>query len=121
MFYVYILKSIKDSRYYTGYTHNLAQRLYAHNNGSVKATRKRGPWEIFYTEKFLEEAGAIRREQQIKKWKSRKAIERLKFGNKIEDPRFVSRALRGTNRETLNLPRAFETRSSASPNLHNKG
>lgn len=86
--YFYILKSKITSEYYIGYTDNLEKRLYLHNSDCVKSTKNHGPWEIFHFEKFDNRANAIKRERQIKSWKSRKAIERLKFSNKIEDPRF---------------------------------
>lgn len=40
--------------------------------------------------------------------------------NKIEDPRFVNRALRGTNREILNLPHESVTglRNTVPSNLY---
>jgi putative endonuclease len=88
MFHIYILKSIKNGDYYTGYTRDLSRRLKLHNANKVIATSHRSPWEIFRTEALLTEIEAIRREQQIKGWKSRKAIERLKFCSKIEGPRF---------------------------------
>ena len=87
MFKVYILISKKNNKYYIGYTENLEQRLLSHNSGAVRSTRRDVPWEVFHTEDFATKVEAIRRERQPKNWKSRKAIERLKFGNKIEDPR----------------------------------
>jgi putative endonuclease len=88
MFYTYILKSQKNGAYYVDYTSNIKARLGQHNSDAVPSTKNIGPWEIFYFEKSDTEAAAIRRERQIKSWKSRKAIERLKFCDKIEDPRF---------------------------------
>ena len=35
MFYVYVLKSLKDNNFYTGYTKDLKKRLQQHNNGDV--------------------------------------------------------------------------------------
>lgn len=92
MFYTYILKSTRAGKYYVGYTGDLEKRLATHNAGRVTATKRDCPWEFFYHENFSSEADAVRREQQLKSWKSRKALERLKFGNKIEDPRFHNRA-----------------------------
>ena len=79
MYHTYILKSKKDSQYYVGYTDNPDVRLKLHNTNKVQATKNRGPWEIFHIEQFQTEREAIKRERQIKSWKSRKAIERLKF------------------------------------------
>mgnify|MGYP001563394235 CR=1 FL=1 len=79
MYHIYILKSKKDNQYYVGYTNNPDVRLRLHNASKVQATKNRGPWEVFHTEQFQTERGAIKRERQIKSWESRKAIERLKF------------------------------------------
>lgn len=87
MHYTYILKSSKNNKYYIGYTSNIEDRLNFHNSGKVASTRPYLPWELFYCEDFKNERDAINRERQIKSWKSRKAIERLKI-NKIEDLRF---------------------------------
>lgn len=82
MFWIYIIESEKTNEYYIGYTENLAERLRRHNANRERATRGKGPWNTFYTEEYSSEAEAIGRERQIKRWKSRKAIERLKFGTK---------------------------------------
>jgi putative endonuclease len=88
MFFVYILKSKKNGAYYIGYTSSIKRRLAQHNSDTVLSTKNKGPWEVFHSEIFDDEASAIRRERQLKSCKSRKAIERLKFCIKIEDPRF---------------------------------
>jgi len=54
-------------------------RLQFHNSNKVSATKNKGPWELFYYEKFSDEIEAIHRERQIKSWKSRTMIEKLKF------------------------------------------
>lgn len=82
MFYTYILKSQISGRYYIGYTANLTERLKLHNTNRSKATKNLGPWSVFYIEKFDDEASAIRRERQIKSWKSRAMIEKLKSQKK---------------------------------------
>jgi len=87
MFYVYVLRSLELDGYYIGYSSDTRARLRQHNSGIVSATQRGIPWEVFYTETTQTAKDAIRRERQLKSWKSRRAIERLKFGNKIEDPR----------------------------------
>ena len=83
MFYVYILKSLKTSKYYAGCTENLEKRLNRHNSGQVTSTSTERPWTIIYSETFPELISARKREAQIKRWKSREAIERLiKFSAK---------------------------------------
>lgn len=96
---MYVLKSQKSGAYYIGYTSDIGRRIMLHNTDRVTATKNKGPWELFYLEKFSDETSAIKREKQLKSWKSRAAIERLKFENKIEDPRFASHARRGANRD----------------------
>lgn len=79
MFYTYILKSKKSGKFYIGYTSNINQRLKYHNSKKVTSTKNFIPWEIFHVEEFINEKDAIHREKQLKSWKSRKAIEKLKF------------------------------------------
>ena len=66
MFYAYILKSKKDSRYYYGSTDNLQSRLEKHNKGDVRATKGRRPFEIHYFEQFETRSEAFRREHFFK-------------------------------------------------------
>lgn len=79
MYYTYILKSRKNGKYYIGYTSDLRKRLKLHNSNKNLATKNLGPWELFYFEEFETEAKSMKRERQIKSWKSRKMIEKLKF------------------------------------------
>ena len=48
-----------------------------HNSGKVKSTRNFRPWIKVYAEILPDEITAIRREREIKSWKSRKYIEDL--------------------------------------------
>ncbi|KKU52256.1 MAG: hypothetical protein A2633_02975 [Candidatus Sungbacteria bacterium RIFCSPHIGHO2_01_FULL_47_32] len=77
MFYTYILISKNSGRYYIGATGDLKVRIFAHNHGKVRSTGSYKPWELFYFEEFFSMGQALRREKQIKKWKSRDAIRRL--------------------------------------------
>jgi putative endonuclease len=77
MFYFYILKSLKSSKYYIGSTNNIDTRINLHNAGMVKSTKPDKPWIVIYNELFDNLEDARTREVQVKKWKSRKAIERL--------------------------------------------
>jgi len=40
MYYVYVLQSEKDNKFYTGYTKNLKLRFEEHNKGLVDSTKK---------------------------------------------------------------------------------
>ena len=69
MYYVYVLKSLKDSRYYIGYTQNLKTRINKHNSGLVKSTTNRRPLRVVYFEQFSQAVEARKRERKIKSMK----------------------------------------------------
>jgi putative endonuclease len=66
MFFVYILQSEKDKRYYYGCTCNLATRLKAHNSGKVRSTKNRRPLRLIYFETFSAKREALIRESFFK-------------------------------------------------------
>lgn len=66
MFYVYILQSQKDKRWYTGSTKDLRKRFSEHNNQEVYSTKGRGPFIIIYYEACLNEQDARIREKYLK-------------------------------------------------------
>ncbi len=65
-YYVYILRSLKDNKFYTGYTVNLKNRIKNHNEGKVVSTRHRIPFELIYFEGCLNEEDALHREKYLK-------------------------------------------------------
>ena len=65
-FYVYVLESMKDSKRYIGYTHNLKKRLEEHRNSRSFATKFRRPLELIYFEGCLHSEDAKRRERYLK-------------------------------------------------------
>lgn len=65
-YYVYILKSDKDNKLYTGYTNNLKLRFEQHQKGSVKSTRNRRPLKLIYYEACLRQKDATHREKYLK-------------------------------------------------------
>ncbi len=77
MFYVYILRSEKDRRYYIGYTNNLIVRLFWHNDGKNKSTAHRRPLKLIYSEEFADKTGALKRERQIKSYKGGNEFKKL--------------------------------------------
>ena len=74
MFYVYILKSLKDLKKYVGLTNNIQKRLNEHNEGKCKATRNRKPFELIYHETFSTRQVAAEREKFLKTGKGREFI-----------------------------------------------
>ena len=78
-YYVYVLKSKKDKKFYTGYTTDLNRRLKEHNDGKVKSTSSRTPLELVYWEGCLNQQDATSREQYLKTaWGKRYIKNRLK-------------------------------------------
>jgi len=77
MFFVYILKSVHNGRYYIGSSDNIERRLHQHNLGLVRSTKHYAPWLLVGKEQFLTLSEARKREKQLKSWKKRSAIERL--------------------------------------------
>ena len=77
MFYVYIIYSEMKDSYYIGYTSNLQGRLKKHNTGATRSTKKTNDWKVVYKEKINSKKDALKREREIKSWKSRKMIEKL--------------------------------------------
>ena len=62
IYFVYILKSIKDGTYYYGSTNNIEKRLEEHNRGKTRYTKGRMPWKLHYCEQFDSRSEAMKRE-----------------------------------------------------------
>ena len=78
MFTVYILYSVLLNRFYVGYTgSSVEKRLEKHLANHKGFTGKQTDWKIMYIETYDTKVAAIKREMEIKKWKSRKMIEKL--------------------------------------------
>ena len=77
MFFVYIIYSASADRYYIGQTDNLADRLRHHLEGISPYTSTAKDWVLVYKEEFPSRTDAIKRENEIKRKKSRKYIEWL--------------------------------------------
>jgi putative endonuclease len=76
MYYVYILKSLRNSKLYKGFTNDLKRRIKEHNSGQSTFTSNNGPWKLIYYEAFISENDAKREEKFLK---SGKGKERLKW------------------------------------------
>ncbi len=66
MYYVYVLKSSKDNKFYTGYTKNLKLRFEQHQKGLVGSTKNRRPLVLIYYEACLSQKDATHREKYLK-------------------------------------------------------
>lgn len=65
-YYVYVLKSEKDNKFYTGYTSNLKLRFKLHMKGEIESTKNRRPFKLIYYEACLKQQDATQREKYLK-------------------------------------------------------
>ena len=65
-FYVYILLSLIDHKFYTGYTTDLRKRLILHSKGQVPSTKLRRPFKLIHYEYFVNKTDAKAREVFLK-------------------------------------------------------
>lgn len=75
--YIYILKSLKDGKTYTGSTNDLLRRFSEHNEGKVKSTVNRRPLRIIYQEEFCELSDARKRERYFKTTTGRRELRKI--------------------------------------------
>jgi len=79
MYYVYILLSKRDKKFYTGCTNNLKDRIKRHNRGQISTTKNRRPLYLIYYEACLNKDDAYKREKYLKTaWGKRYIKNRLK-------------------------------------------
>jgi putative endonuclease len=76
-YFVYILRSEKDSSYYIGQTRDLERRLIRHNRGGGNFTKKKIPYRLIYSETWPTRNDAVSRERLIKSYKGGEAFKKL--------------------------------------------
>ncbi|HAV12246.1 MAG TPA: hypothetical protein DCX06_01955 [Opitutae bacterium] len=74
MFHVYVLENPRG-RLYIGHTDDVERRLRQHNSPEGKEhlgkyTHRNGPWRLLGSELLTTRAEAMRREKELKSWKS---------------------------------------------------
>ena len=74
MHYVYILKSLKDSKFYIGRSGDLKRRIAEHSSGKIKSTTHRRPLKLIFYEAFAGKADAIRKEAYFKTSKGKSTL-----------------------------------------------
>ena len=80
MYYVYVLKSLKDGKLYIGSTDDISRRIAEHNRGKNISTKWRRPFKLIYFEEFRERKEARWREYKFKKSHDilKRAMEQIK-------------------------------------------
>jgi putative endonuclease len=75
--YVYIIRSLKDHKFYIGETADVKERVNYHNSGGQRSTKGRSPFELVLFEEYQNRSEALRREKQIKSWKGGNSFRKL--------------------------------------------
>ncbi|OGD61956.1 hypothetical protein A2160_01170 [Candidatus Beckwithbacteria bacterium RBG_13_42_9] len=76
MFYVYVLYSLKDGKFYTGFSTDLKRRVREHSWGESQATKSRRPLILVYYEAYLIEKDARAREVYLKTSMGKRVIKK---------------------------------------------
>ncbi|MEX0944805.1 MAG: GIY-YIG nuclease family protein [Balneolaceae bacterium] len=76
-YYLYIIQSEKKDIYYIGSSGNPCRRLFYHNSESKGFTKQFRPWKLIYTQSFESKSSALKAENRVKAWKSKKMIRLL--------------------------------------------
>ena len=67
-YYVYVLYSLKDKKFYVGSSRNIKIRVESHFKGKVRSTVNRRPLKLILYECFFDKEDALKRERSIKHW-----------------------------------------------------
>lgn len=76
-YFTYILKSLKDGKYYIGSTADVDARVVFHNEGKQQSTKHRIPLTLIHKEEYPTRELAMAREKQIKSYKGGNAFKKL--------------------------------------------
>jgi putative endonuclease len=80
MYTVYVLRSLRDRKHYTGYSSGVDKRLFEHNSGKTESTKRRRPFELIYSEQYQSKDEAKKRERFLKSGKGREELKKLLNG-----------------------------------------
>ena len=76
-YYIYVLFSLKDKNLYIGYTGDLKKRIDYHNRGYNTSTKHRRPLKLIFSEAFISEKDARKREKFFKTGHGREELKRI--------------------------------------------
>ena len=76
-YFVYVLESQVDGRFYKGQTTNIENRLNEHNSGNTKSTKGFKPWKLVYFEQFDSVEESVAREKYFKSGSGRDFLKKL--------------------------------------------
>ena len=84
MFFVYVIRSEKDGRFYVGLTSDVEQRVIQHNKGMTFSTKGFRPWKLFFFEEFETREEARKREVYLKSGVGKEYIKTKWSGSSAE-------------------------------------
>jgi len=84
MYYFYILRSLKNSKLYLGFSPDLKNRVKSHNAGENKATKPNIPYELIFYSAFKNEKDAIECEKYFKTTAGWKRLHKM-LGNTLKN------------------------------------
>jgi len=76
MYYVYILKSEKNSHIYVGSTEDVEKRISLHNSGRVKSTKAYKPWVLMEVKACNSRSEAVKLEIFLKSGQQKELLRR---------------------------------------------
>jgi putative endonuclease len=76
-YFVYVLLSEKDGKFYIGSIANVEQRVAEHNTGKNISTANRRPLKLIFYEAFPTKTDALRREHYFKTTKGKVTIRQM--------------------------------------------
>jgi len=65
-YYVYILQSLKDYKYYIGSSFDVNKLLQFHNSKLQRSTKHRTPFIIVFTEECFDKVSALKEKSKLK-------------------------------------------------------
>ena len=77
MYYVYVLLSLKDRKFYIGFSGDLKRRLKEHQAGKNISTKSRLPLKLLYYEAHLSKSDVLRRESYFKTTKGKSSLRQM--------------------------------------------
>ncbi|MDP3725325.1 MAG: GIY-YIG nuclease family protein [Nanoarchaeota archaeon] len=75
-YFVYILRSLKNSDIYVGSTNKLDERIALHNGGKVKSTKGYMPWILLEVREFKSRSEAVKHERFLKTGQQKEILKR---------------------------------------------
>ena len=84
MFYVYVIRSEIDGRFYVGLCVDLERRIREHNAGKTFSTKGYCPWKLFFFEQYSTRMEARLREKFLKGGSGKEFIKTKWSGSSAE-------------------------------------